>query len=145
MPPNEAQKNNDFISTPSVVRTDKDLSVKGKFFVNDTETQQNHGQRFSRTAISTLVTGSVYSVNTNQYLLSITSLSYAPSIGLPLPSLVGNGKTFIIKDEAGGSATTTITVRSAGEKTIDGASTSTITTNYGSKAFYCDGANWFTY
>lgn len=142
MPPQNKQ--NDFVSAPNILYTAKNLSVKDKFFVNDTEIQQNHGQKFNCTSISTLITGSAYSLSSNQYLLGITHLSYAPNIGLPLPSLVGTGKTFIVKDEAGGSATTTITVRSAGEKTIDGATTSTITTNYGSKQFYSDGANWYT-
>ena len=58
---------------------------------------------------------------------------------------MGNGKTYIIKDEIGGAATTTITVRSAGEENIDGASSATLTTNYTVKSFYSDGANWFTY
>lgn len=136
--------NNDFQSGVSIVRTYKDFIVKDKFYVNENETQQKHGQKFKRTG----VTGALYSISTSEYLVAYTSLggdlASAPSVGLPLPSLVGTGKTFIVKDEAGGCATTTITVRSAGEKTIDGSSTSTITTNYGSKQFYSDGANWFT-
>lgn len=129
----------------NVLKTAKDLLIKEVFGVTNTETSQRKGQRFGRTSISTLVTGSVYSLSTTDYLLGITSLSYAPNIGLPLPSLVGVGKTFIIKDEVGGAATTTITVSSAGEKNIDGASTSTLTTNYQAKRFYTDGSNWFTY
>ncbi len=139
------QQDTGWLSAPNVVRTDKTLVVKNFFNVNDSETQQLHGQKFRRTGISTLITGAVYSMAANQFLLGITNLSYAPSIGLPLPSLVGPGKAYIVKDEAGGAATTTITVLSAGEKTIDGAATTTLTTNYQAKSFYSDGANWFTF
>ncbi len=134
----------DFISSGNVTRTDKTLNVKNKFVVTDAETIDLQGQIFKRTSFSTLILGSVYSVATSDFLIGVTSLSYAPSIGLPRPLLAGQGKTFIVKDEVGGAATTTITVRSAAEETIDGAATSTITTNYGSKSYYSDGANWFT-
>lgn len=120
------------------------LNIKDVFTGNTSEFIQRKGQKFSRTEVR----GALYSIGASEFLIGIAQLggdlASAPSVGLPLPSLVGTGKTFIVKDEAGGCATTTITVRSAGEKTIDGASTSTITTNYGSKQFYSDGANWYT-
>lgn len=142
--PNQEQQNNDFTSAGNIARTDKDLNVKDSFIHTDVETKMLRGQKFRRTAISTLIFGSVYSVSSSEFLLAITSLSYAPTIGLPRPTIVGEGKTFIVKDEVGGAATTTITIRSAGEENIDGVSTSTITTNYGLREFYTDGANWFT-
>jgi hypothetical protein len=74
----------------------------------------------------------------------VTALAVATTIGLPLPSLVGTGKTFIIKDEVGGATTTNITIASEGEKTIDGSSSTTLSTNYQFKQFYSDGSNWFT-
>lgn len=134
-----------FIETPTLIKTQKSLNIKDFYVFNDQEYINRKGQKFNRTAFSTLLSGSVYSASTSDFLIGITHLSYAPNIGLPLPSLVGSGKTFIVKDEAGGAATTTITISSAGEKTIDGASTSTLTTNYQSKGFYSDGANWFTH
>lgn len=134
-----------FVESGNLTRTDKDFIVKDYFAVTNTEVSMRKGQKFNRTGISTLVTGAVYSLAATEYLIGITNLSYAPTIGLPRPSLVGAGKCFIIKDEAGGATTTTITIRSVGEETIDGASTSTLTTNYESKSFYSDGANWFVY
>lgn len=133
------------LTAPNINRTDKDLNIKNLHTITDVETTVNHGQKFKNRSFSTLVTGAVHSITATDYLVGCTSLSYAVNIGLPLPSLVGAGKTFIIKDEVGGAATTTITISSAGEKTIDGASTSTITTNYGVKHFYSDGANWFSW
>ncbi len=130
----------DFVSSPNVVRLDKSLVVKGFFSVNDTDSIFRHGQIIARKAIS-----GNYSIATLDFVVGITSLATAPIIGLPRPKLVGNGKTYIIKDEVGGAGTTTITIRSTGEENIDGSATSTLTTNYQSKSFYSDGSNWFTY
>ena len=140
----ESNSEKDFISSPTVTRTEKNLNIKNFYEFNDQEARFGKGQKFNRTPFSTL-NGSVYSVAVQDYLIGVTSLSYAASVGLPKPSLVGPGKTYIVKDEAGGATTTTITVRSAGEESIDGAGTSTITTNYASKGYYSDGASWFTY
>ena len=134
----------DFISSGNITRTDKTLNVKDRFIHNDKEFINKLGHTFARTPFSTL-SGSVYSVAVSDYLIGVTSLSYAASVGLPRPRDVGTGKTFIVKDEVGGAGTTTITIRSAGEETIDGASTATITTNYASKSFYTDGQAWFVY
>lgn len=125
----------------NVLRTAKNLEIKTVFSVNDQEVAFKKGQRFNRTAIA----NANYTLSTSDYLLAVTDLTLlAPNIGLPLPSLVGVGKTFKVKDEMGGAASTTITIASDGEKLIDGASSATITTNYQSKTFYTDGANWFT-
>jgi hypothetical protein len=124
----------------NILRTDKDLSIKEIFTVNNNEIKLGNGQKFKRTAFS----GANYTMSTSDYLLGLTSLAIAPNIGVPLPSLVGTGKHFIVKDEVGGAATTTITIRADGEKLIDGATSVTITTNYGSKHIYTDGANYFT-
>lgn len=124
----------------NVLKTAKDLYIKEVFSVTNTETAQKKGQRFSRTYVTT----SLYTLSTSDYLVAVGSLGVAPQYGLPLPSLVGTGKTFIVKDEVGGAATTTITIRSDGEKLIDGATSLTITTNYGSRTLYTDGGNWFT-
>jgi hypothetical protein len=130
----------DWKSSPNVTRTDKTLVVKDLFIVNDTEAQLLRGQRIRRTVVSS----SLYTSSASDFIIGVTNLGVAPTIGLPLPSLAGNGKSYIIKDEAGGAATTTITIRSDGEKTIDGATSTTLTTNYQSKRFYSDGSQWFT-
>lgn len=129
------------LKAPNLLRTDKDLSIKERFKVNNTEVAIILGQRLKRTAVR----GAVNTLAMSDYLVGVTALAEAPSIGLPDPRLAVDGKTFVVKDEVGGAATTTITIRSENELTIDGASSATITTNYGSKAFYTDGTNWFTY
>lgn len=124
----------------NILRTAKDLNIKNQFIVDNSETTQMKGQRFGRTYITSVL----YTLATTDYLVAVGNLITAPTYGLPLPSLVGVGKNFIIKDEVGGALTTNITVRVDGEKLIDGVATSTIITNYGSKRYYTDGANYFT-
>ena len=127
----------------NVIRTTRDFLVKDVFSVDDLEVKILGGLRFNRRTFSTLASGSVYSVTRMDYCIGITNLSYAPSIGLPSPSAAGAGKTYLIKDEAGGGATTTITIRSTGDATIDGASSVTIAANYGAKMLYTDGNQWY--
>jgi len=129
----------DWASSPNETYTNKDIRIRRSFFTNDTEVFQMRGQKFSRT----LASNTVYSMSATDYLVAITSLAVAPTIGLPKPRLVGVGKTFIIKDEVGGAATTTITIVSQGGETIDGVASTTINTAYGAKQLYTDGANWF--
>lgn len=135
------QPEQDFISAPRLIRTDKDLSVKEFYTFTDVESTNKKGQKFARTAF----TGSIYSTTTSDYLIAVTSLSTTVTVGLPRPKLVGVGKTFIVKDEVGGAATTSISVVSQGEETIDGSASYTISNNYQSNSFYTDGANWFIY
>lgn len=125
---------------PNILKTAKDMYIKDVFSVTNAEVSQYKGQRLGRTAVR----GAVTTVSTSSYLIGVTALAVATSIGLPRPSQVGVGKTYIIKDEAGGATTTNITIRSEGEKLIDGSSSTTLSANYQSKQFYTDGSNWFT-
>lgn len=127
-------------SNGSFIGTDKSLSVKGNFLVDDINVKSLSGQVFKRTQVR----GAVTTISISDYLIGVSTLAVATSIGLPQPSKVGIGKTYIIKDEAGGATTTNITIRSEGEKTIDGASSTTLSANYQVKRFYTDGSNWFT-
>lgn len=131
----------DFVSAANVTRTDKDFIVKNFFNFTNTEFNNQKGQKFARVGVR----GATYSMAASEFLVGITALAVAPTLGLPRPKLVGAGKSFIVKDEVGGAATTTITVVSQGEETIDGAANTTLTANFQAKRFYTDGANWFTY
>lgn len=134
----------DFQSLGNIVKTDKTLNVKDRLIADDNEVAHLVGQKFKRVSFSTLLTGSVYSAAASDFLIGVTSLSLAASVGLPDPKIVGAGKHFIVKDEVGGAATTNITIRSEGERTIDGAATSVLNANYQAKEYYCDDINWFT-
>lgn len=136
----QPEQQQDFVSTANVARTDKDLIIKDFHVFNNIEAQLLRGQKVFRTGV-----GTTYSTALIDYLIGVTSLANAPTIGLPRPKLAGRGKIYVVKDEVGGAATTTITVVSQGEETIDGSANTTLTTNYQAKRFYTDGANWFTY
>lgn len=131
----------DWDSAPNLVRTDKDLVVKDKFNVTEAETQQLHGEKVNRTPAT-----SVYKVLLTDYLIAITNLGVAPTITLPPTNLAGIGKIYVVKDEAGGAATTTITVRPTfTAEGIDGAASFSITGNFNSISLYCNGGSWFVY
>lgn len=71
----------------------------------------------------------------------ITKLSVAGAVAVNFPSSPGTGLTYVVKDGTGDAATNNITVTpNAG--TIDGAGTSTITTNYGVKTYVYNGTEW---
>lgn len=53
------------------------------------------------------------------------------------------GQVFIIKDEGGNAGSNNISIVTEGSETIDGASSDTISSNFGSVGYYCDGYNWF--
>lgn len=118
----------------------KNLRVKEVFATSDSDVHMRRGLMVARKAMT-----GTYTVSVSDFLIGITSLAVSADVGLPRPRDVGIGKLYIVKDEVGGAASTTITVRSVGEENLDGASTSTLTTNYQAKSFYTDGANWFTY
>lgn len=132
-----------FDASSNIIKTNKDFSVKDQVIIDDYEMRFLGGLRFNRKAFDTRVEGSVYSVTRKDYYIGITHLSYAPTVGLPSPKLAGVGKTYLIKDEAGGAATTTITVRSDGDALIDGGTTATMTGNYDSRMFYTNGEQWY--
>lgn len=134
------EQQQDFVSAPNITRIDKDFVIKDFYNFNNVEAQLLRGQKILRTGV-----GTTYSTALTDYLIGITSLVFAPTIGLPRPKLAGKGKIYTVKDEVGGAGTTTITIVSQGEETIDGGVNTTLTSNYQAKSFYSDGTNWFIY
>lgn len=82
-------------------------------------------------------------VTTSMIVVGVTSTAAARTITLPsAPSF--SGTSFTIKDESGGAGTNNISVVvSGGVKTIDGATTFLINTNYGAVTVYYNGTNYF--
>ena len=64
------------------------------------------------------------------------------AVTVSLPSAVTNA-AIVIKDSAGTAATNNITINRADSATIDGATSQTISSNYGSMKLISDGTNWF--
>ena len=61
---------------------------------------------------------------------------------MTLPSAVTNA-AIVFKDSAGTAATNNVTINRADSATIDGATSQTISSNYGSMKLISDGTNWF--
>ena len=77
--------------------------------------------------------GHIYPVDTNGGTVTLTLAS----------GMVTNGATVIIKDEGGNAGTNAITIDTEGTETIDGSSSVSISSNYGSVRLHSDGTNWF--
>jgi hypothetical protein len=82
-------------------------------------------------------------------ITDVTAIAGVTSGGitLTLPAVSGfSGSTLIIKDESGTvSGSNTVIVSCSSGVTIDGATTATISSPYGSISTYHDGTNWFIY
>lgn len=91
----------------------------------------------------------VTNINTNSYttvdddcIIGANTASYTPTIYLGSDSRA-QGRIVVINDRSGNAATNNITIDGNG-KTIDGASTITISANYGNVILYYGGSNFFT-
>lgn len=79
-------------------------------------------------------------ISTNTSLLSFTGTSGGT---LTLPSASAYSKKVLrIKDFGGNAGTNNITIQRAGSDLIDGATSITISTNYGVRALYSNGTSW---
>jgi hypothetical protein len=85
-----------------------------------------------------------YTVLPSDYYIGIHSSGSAQAITLTLPAVanVEAGQTYVVKDEGGDASGSTITVDGDGSETIDGATSVTITTDYGALSIYCTGSAW---
>jgi len=81
-------------------------------------------------------------VGPGDFYLGVTDTTSARTV--TLPTNLTRDRVFIIKDESGAAATHNISVTVNGVKTIDGATTKTISTNYGSMQVIYNGTNYFT-
>lgn len=131
--------NTDFVSAPNITRTDKDFNVKNLFQVTNNERITSHGQKINLTIAS-----SEFPVLLNQFYIGVRSVATSTNITLPLASVAGLGKIYIVKDLSGSALATTITISTSGTDTLDGETTTAINTNYGKVGLFCDGQNWFT-
>ena len=88
------------------------------------------------------VTAATYAAKAGDRLIGVNRAG-AVTVTLPTAQLRA-GRAYTVKDESGAAATNNITVATEGSETIDGSATDTISEDYGSKAYYSDGSNWFT-
>lgn len=67
------------------------------------------------------------------------------TVNLPAAATAGSGAVLVIHDESGAANTNNITIDGNSSETIDGSTTNTISTAYGTQRLICDGSNWFTW
>lgn len=95
-------------------------------------------------AIAHTSTSSNYTASVDDCIIGVDTSGGAVTVTLPSAGAVA-GKVFVIHDEGGSAGTNNITVATEGSETIDGNSTATINSNYGSLRVYSDGTNYFTF
>jgi len=89
-----------------------------------------------------VVDASVTLDRTARYV-AVTALTAARTITLPDATVCANQQV-TVKDEAGAAGTDHLTLATQASQTIDGASTATISADYGVAHLYSNGANWLT-
>jgi len=87
---------------------------------------------------------SAYTASVADSIIGVDTTSSAVTITLPSAGAIA-GKVYIIADEGGNAGSNNITVATEGSETIDGSSTATINSNYGTLRIYSDGTNFFTF
>lgn len=106
---------------------------------------QNNEIVFVRTAIN-----ADYEILATDELIAVTGGIAPPffSIALPFTTIIPAGKVYIIKDESGQAGVTqpiqvTVQIPNPTNATIQGSTTTNISTAYGVIRLYTDGQNWF--
>ena len=86
---------------------------------------------------------SVYTASVADYILGVSAVPTEIEVDA---TLFAEGQVLVIKDESGAtSVTDTILLSGAAAQTIDGDTTVTMESPYGSLLLYSNGSNWFIY
>lgn len=84
-----------------------------------------------------------YVIERDDAIVGVQDTSITRTMTLPDTALAGPGKVITIKDESGLAVTNNIIINTTSSQTIDGAASSSISTNYGNLTVYTDGTDWF--
>ena len=85
-----------------------------------------------------------YTTTSDDVIVGVDTSGGAVTITLASATVTA-GRIVIIKDVGGSAGTNNITIATEGSETIDGAASSTISSNYGVVRLFSDGTNWFTF
>ena len=135
-------KDTNFVTSPNVVRTDKDLVVKDFYNFTNTEFINKKGRKMDITVITGGV-ASIYNILLTDSTVAVRDVNISRSVVLPPASLAGKGKIYFVKDISGSALTTSITISPFGTETINGDTTTAVNTNYGFVSLFTDGTKWF--
>jgi len=109
--------------------------LQGRFYTNINQIEPPNG------LTEKVVTTSSYSMAYNDRYIGVNC---GTGSTLTLPATSGSsGKEYIITDESGMAGTYPVSIVPTSPSTINGASSVSISANYGSKTIISDGANWF--
>lgn len=78
--------------------------------------------------------GRIYPVDTSGGAVTVTLAS----------AMIADGAHVTVNDEGGAAGTSAVTLATEGSETIDGATSQSIGSNYGTLSLYSDGTNWYT-
>lgn len=133
---------NDWISAPNVVRTDKDLIIKDFHNFTDTEAYLGKGQKIK---IKYFKSGDdpTYNILLEDYFIGVTDTIISRTVKLTNPNLAGIGKLYVISDLSGSALSTTISITPFSTELINGDTSTAINTNYGTIRLTTNGTNWF--
>lgn len=122
------QANTLFLSTAAIAR----------MIIDTNKTQFTHGMQFVRTPVGNVN----YTILASDYYIGYTSLTASRTATLPTAASVA-GQTYVISDESGSaSSSVAIIIATSNSETINGASTTSITSAYGSCRVYSTGTAW---
>jgi len=86
----------------------------------------------------------VYTASAPSYIIGVRSTGSVKML-IPSASIYKTGSILLVKDEAGHTNGTDITIRAATGYTIDGAATYVLTGSNPAISLYSNGANWFVF
>lgn len=139
----EISRDQDFVSAPNIVRTDKDLTIKDFYNFGNVEFGSRKGRKIGLTIVSG-GTVSIYNAQLTDLFIAVSDVTISRSVVLPKSSLAGVGKLYFVKDISGSALSTTIAITPTGTELINGDTSTQLAVNYGFLSFFTDGNNWFT-
>jgi hypothetical protein len=95
------------------------------------------GRKVQRRAVAASTT-----ITLQDEVIAVTDTSAARTITLPSAATAGAGATYVVKDESGGAGTNNITIQRVGSDLIEGATTKSISINYGYARLISTGSAW---
>ena len=86
-----------------------------------------------------------YTLSSEDHFVGVNSSGGPITLTLPSLASLNEGKIYIIKDEGDLAATNKITIATADNSTIDGASSIILDSNCASVSLYMNGTGWYIY
>lgn len=83
-------------------------------------------------------------ISPNVYYHAVTALTAGRTLTLPATADCEDGHTLTIQDESGAAGSFAITIQRAGSDTVNGSTSTSISSNYGRRVLIKRGTGWFS-